>query len=89
MATSTQAAPSPQAPPVTLEQIEEAERAAVLQAFAELKKRDFGELRIAIRLNRQTGHRELVYLGVHEQQDMTRLRKLYSQLMNGTKPVRF
>jgi hypothetical protein len=71
-------------------QIEEAERQAVLTAFAELKTRDQGELRIAVRLNRQSGVREIVYMGVHEQQNVDRLKKLYSQLVgrNG-RPVTF
>lgn len=71
-------------------QIEDAERQAVLTAFAELKARDQGELRIAVRLNRSTGMREIVYMGVHEQQNVDRLKKLYSQLVgrNG-RPVTF
>lgn len=60
-------------------QIVEAEREMVLAAFAELKKREHGELRIAIRPNKITGVKEIVYIGVHEQQNLERLRRLYAQ----------
>jgi hypothetical protein len=89
MATAVPTKPDPTADLIA--QIDDAERQTVLAAFAELKKRDAGELRIAVRLNRQTGVREIVYLGVHEQQNVDRLKKLYGQLLgrNGTRPVTF
>lgn len=75
-----------------LAQLEAVEQQMVLAAFAELKKRDAGELRIAIRLNRQTGIKEIVYCGVHEQQSLDRLRKLYQQMSgrnNGGRAITF
>jgi hypothetical protein len=62
-------------------QIDDAEREAVLAAFAELKRREQGELRIAVRRNRQSGVSEIVYMGVHEQQNVDRLKRLYAQLV--------
>lgn len=85
------APPAPTRAEDALRQVEEAERQMVLAAFEELKRRDAGELRVAIRLNRETSVREIVYLGIHEQRSLDRLRKLYSQLRqpNGGKALRF
>lgn len=89
--TANAVAPAPTRAEDALRQVEEAERQMVLAAFEELKRRDAGELRVAIRLNRETSVREIVYLGIHEQRSLDRLRKLYSQLRqpNGGKALRF
>jgi len=62
-----------------VQHISDMEQEMVLAAFAELKKREHGELRIAIRPNKATGLKEIVYIGVHEQQNLERLRQLYAQ----------
>ncbi len=91
--TAPAAAPTAPAPTreEALRQVDEAERHLVLSAFEELKRRDAGELRVAIRFNRESGVREIAYLGIHEQRSLDRLRKLYGQLrqVNGGRPLRF
>jgi hypothetical protein len=64
-----------------IDKITEVEQQMVLQAFAELKTRKAGELRIAIRHDEATGTKQIVYIGVHEPQNLDKLRKLYSQLI--------
>ena len=58
----------------------QAEREFVLQAFERLKQRGNAELRVATRRNRETGWEEIVYVGVHEKEDLEPLRELYKRV---------
>lgn len=65
---------------LTQEELLQAERAFVLQAFERLKQRGNAELRVATRRNRETGWEEIVYVGVHEKEDLEPLRDLYKRV---------
>ena len=59
------------------------ERETVLRAFDELKRRGDGELRVAMRKDKRTGHVELVFCGILEKADLEPLRRLYQQMRGG------
>ncbi len=79
----------PPAPANVEEQLERAERELVLRGWQELKKRGYGELRVAVRKNPRTGATEIVYAGVHDKYDLEHLRRLYQRLLNKGKAVTF
>lgn len=56
-----------------------AEHQAVVAAFEKLKQKKSGELRVATRLNPASKLSEVVYMGVHEKEDLDPLHKLYKQ----------
>jgi hypothetical protein len=60
-----------------------AEHQAVVAAFEKLKQRKSGELRVATRLNPGSKLSEIVYLGVHEKEDLDPLHRLYKQAERG------
>ncbi len=62
------------------EQVSQAEQELVLQAFADLKLRGDGEMRVAVRRDRQSGLVEVTYCGVHEKADLEALRQMYARL---------
>lgn len=61
----------------------EKEHEIVLRALAKLREKPLGELKIAMRKNPKTRLAQLVYVGVHEKEDLEEISDLYKQAESG------
>jgi N-methylhydantoinase A/oxoprolinase/acetone carboxylase beta subunit len=76
--TKSNGKPAPR-PASLADRISQEEQDQVFRAFEELKRRGDGELRVAVKRNRDSGLIEIVYVGVHERADLSVLKEMYAQ----------